>query len=74
MKAFGPDDFDRKRAAELRDIGLSAYDKIGITAGASTPAHIIKEVLKTMSEILRNEENEDFATLLEQSLESEKNL
>ncbi len=59
-------------SAELRNIGLSAYDKIGITAGASTPAHIIKEVLKTMSEILRNEENEDFATLLEQSLESEK--
>ena len=59
-------------SAELRNIGLSAYDKIGITAGASTPAHIIKEVLKTMSEILRNEENEDFATVLEQSLESEK--
>ena len=59
-------------SAELRNIDLSAYDKIGITAGASTPAHIIKEVLKTMSEILRNEENEDFATLLEQSLESEK--
>ena len=59
-------------AAELGKFELSAYDKIGITAGASTPAHIIKEVLKTMSEILRNEENEDFATLLEQSLESEK--
>ncbi|MEG2429957.1 MAG: S1 RNA-binding domain-containing protein, partial [Oscillospiraceae bacterium] len=29
-------------------------------------------VLKTMSEILRNEENEDFASMLEQSLESEK--
>ncbi len=59
-------------SAEIKDIDFSAYDKIGITAGASTPAHIIKEVLKTMSEILRNEENEDFATLLEQSLESEK--
>jgi ribosomal protein S1/(E)-4-hydroxy-3-methyl-but-2-enyl pyrophosphate reductase len=58
---------------ELFDIDLSAYDNIGITAGASTPAYIIEEVLKTMSEILRNEENElDFATLLEQSLESEK--
>ncbi|WMJ23526.1 bifunctional 4-hydroxy-3-methylbut-2-enyl diphosphate reductase/30S ribosomal protein S1 [Paludicola sp. MB14-C6] len=58
---------------ELFDIDLFAYDKIGITAGASTPAYIIEEVLKTMSEILRNEENElDFATLLEQSLESEK--
>lgn len=58
---------------ELHSIDFLHYDKIGITAGASTPAYIIKEVLKTMSEILRNEENElDFATLLEQSLESEK--
>lgn len=57
---------------ELCGVNLSAYRRIGITAGASTPAHIIKEVLKTMSEILRNEETEDFATLLEQSLESEK--
>ncbi len=57
---------------ELSSIDITRYDKIGITAGASTPAHIIKEVLKTMSEILRNDENEDFATLLEQSLESEK--
>lgn len=57
---------------ELNQINVSQFDKIGITAGASTPAHIIKEVLKTMSEILRNEENEDFASLLEQSLESEK--
>ncbi len=57
---------------ELNGIDLFAYDKIGVTAGASTPADIIKEVLKTMSEILRNEEMEDFATLLEQSLESEK--
>ncbi len=58
---------------ELYNIELSHYDKIGITAGASTPAYIIKEVLKTMTDILRNEENElDFATLLEQSLESEK--
>lgn len=60
-------------ANELYNLNLSQYDRIGITAGASTPADIIKEVLKTMSEILRNEENElDFATLLEQSLESEK--
>jgi len=58
---------------ELYNIDFSAYDRIGITAGASTPAYIIEEVLKTMSEILRNNEDEmDFATLLEQSLESEK--
>lgn len=57
---------------ELRKVDFTHYDNVGITAGASTPAHIIKEVLKTMDEILRNEEMEDFATLLEQSLESEK--
>lgn len=58
---------------ELKEIDIKKYGKIGITAGASTPAYIIKEVLKTMSEILRNDENEmDFATMLEQSLESEK--
>ena len=57
---------------ELSGVALGRYDRIGITAGASTPAHIIKEVLNTMDEILKNDENEDFATLLEQSLESEK--
>lgn len=57
---------------ELNGIDLRKYRRIGVTAGASTPAHIIKEVLKTMDEILRNDETEDFATLLEQSLESEK--
>ncbi len=58
---------------ELANFNILCYDKIGVTAGASTPAYIIKEVLKTMSEILRNEESElDFATLLEQSLETEK--
>ncbi|MEG0894767.1 MAG: bifunctional 4-hydroxy-3-methylbut-2-enyl diphosphate reductase/30S ribosomal protein S1 [Oscillospiraceae bacterium] len=58
---------------ELANLDILCYDKIGVTAGASTPAYIIKEVLKTMSEILRNEESElDFATLLEQSLETEK--
>ncbi len=31
-------------ADELKDIDLSDFDKIGITAGASTPASIIKEV------------------------------
>lgn len=40
------------------------YNKIGITAGASTPARIIQEVVKAMSENLKNEES--FAELFEQ--------
>ena len=40
------------------------YNKIGITAGASTPGSIIEEVVKAMSENLKNEEN--FAELFAQ--------
>lgn len=57
---------------ELLSFDFSSFKFIGLTAGASTPAYIIKEVLKTMSEILRKDDNEDFAAMFEQSLESEK--
>ena len=40
------------------------YNKIGITAGASTPGSIIEEVVKAMSGNLKNEEN--FAELFAQ--------
>ncbi len=42
--------------------------RIGITAGASTPASIIKEVLVTMAEVNTNEQN--FEEMLEESLKS----
>ncbi len=41
-------------ADELKDIDLSGYSTIGVTAGASTPVCIIKEVIKTMSETINN--------------------
>ena len=47
---------------------FSAGLSVGITAGASTPASIIKEVLATMAEVTNNEQN--FAELLEESLKS----
>ena len=37
---------------ELYGISFSGFNSIGLTAGASTPAGIIKEVLQTMSEIV----------------------
>ena len=43
-------------AQELNGADLVGARSIGITAGASTPADIIKEVLSTMSEIINNEE------------------
>lgn len=39
--------------------------KLGITAGASTPCSIIEEVIKTMTEEIKNEES--FAQLLDES-------
>ncbi len=39
-------------AQELPGIDFSPYPSVGVTAGASTPAGIIKEVLETMSELL----------------------
>ncbi|MBO5360911.1 MAG: bifunctional 4-hydroxy-3-methylbut-2-enyl diphosphate reductase/30S ribosomal protein S1 [Clostridia bacterium] len=37
-------------ADEVRQLDLSGCTRVGVTAGASTPAGIIKEVLQTMSE------------------------
>lgn len=45
-----------ERAEELRSHDFSAFHSVGITAGASTPAQIIKEVHIIMSEILNNEQ------------------
>ena len=42
-------------AAELSREDLEGAHRIGVTAGASTPDDIIKEVLSTMSELVKNE-------------------
>lgn len=69
-------------ADELYGITLGGFNSIGLTAGASTPAGIIKEVLETMSEIVKDTtmieeekvldsaaaEDFDFAAALEESL------
>lgn len=63
-------------ADELKDISFRDDDKIGITAGASTPASIIKEVLDRMSEInksgetVENMNEQNFEEMLEESLKN----
>ncbi len=62
-------------AKELLDIAFCDVQSIGVTAGASTPDSIIKEVLKTMSEIFENTntinmEETGFEQMLEESLNS----
>ncbi|MCD8345445.1 MAG: bifunctional 4-hydroxy-3-methylbut-2-enyl diphosphate reductase/30S ribosomal protein S1 [Oscillospiraceae bacterium] len=53
---------------ELKDIDFSTAKSVGISAGASTPAYIIEEVKKDMTEILSNEEEFNFEEAVEQSL------
>lgn len=62
-------------AVELEHISFRRHDKIGITAGASTPASIIKEVLDRMSEIksgetVENATEQNFEEMLEESLKN----
>ena len=59
-------------ASELHPEDFQGVSDVGITAGASTPAWIIKEVNKTMSEITNVEtvQEESFAELLEQSIKT----
>ena len=59
-------------ATELKARDFCGVRNVGITAGASTPAWIIKEVNKTMSEIINVEavQEENFAELLEQSIKT----
>ncbi len=46
-----------ERVEELKDIDFSSFKKIGITAGASTPARIIKEVEVFMTENFNEQKN-----------------
>ena len=46
-----------ERADELRTINFSNHAGIGVTAGASTPSALIKEVLLEMSEIVKETTN-----------------
>jgi len=59
-------------ASELEGDFFRGITDVGITAGASTPAWIIKEVNKTMSEILNADavQEENFEALLEQSIKT----
>ncbi len=59
-------------ASELDKNFFSGVTEVGITAGASTPAWIIKEVNKTMSEIINADavQEETFEALLEQSIKT----
>ena len=57
-------------AYELASLDLSKYNVIGVTAGASTPSVIIKEVLKSMSEEIKEKEVETTSAVTEEVVET----
>ena len=57
-----------ERANELSPDTIIGYNYIGITAGASTPDWIVKEVLEYMSEVMKQGETTEFEKALEESL------
>ena len=60
-------------ADELASFDLSTYNVIGVTAGASTPSVIIKEVLKSMSEEIKEKEVETTSAVTEEVVETAEN-
>ena len=66
------DTFLIETSQELKNIDLSNYSYVGVTAGASTPSVIIKEVLKTMSEEKIEKEVEVAATAAETAETADK--
>ncbi len=65
-----------EKADELKQIDFSDCKSVGVTAGASTPDGIIKEVLETMSEIIKenekiNDEEMSFEQLFAESIKDE---
>lgn len=60
-------------ADELASLDLSKYNVIGVTAGASTPSVIIKEVLKSMSEEIKEKEVETTSAVTEEVVETAEN-
>ncbi|MGI6403277.1 MAG: bifunctional 4-hydroxy-3-methylbut-2-enyl diphosphate reductase/30S ribosomal protein S1 [Oscillospiraceae bacterium] len=57
-------------ADELRAEHFAGLESVAITAGASTPAFIIKEVQETMSEIANVQDEMSFEEMLEQSFKT----
>ncbi len=65
-KKIRPETFFVERINELPLESIGPNDKLGITAGASTPDSLIEEAIKTMSEIIEKT-SEDFGTLFNES-------
>lgn len=67
-RANCPKTFKIETASEIPLVDINKIKKIGITAGASTPDWVIKEVIQKMSELDRQDLEMSFAEAFESSL------
>ncbi len=67
-KANCQNTFKIETAEEIPSVDIKKIKKIGITAGASTPDWVIKEVIQKMSELDRQDLEMSFAEAFESSL------
>ncbi len=67
-KANCPNTFKIQTASDIPPVDIKKIKKIGITAGASTPDWVIKEVIHNMSELDKQDLEMSFADAFESSL------
>jgi 4-hydroxy-3-methylbut-2-enyl diphosphate reductase len=67
-KKFCPETYKIDLPGDLPPVDINKIKKIGVTAGASTPDFIIKEVIEQMEELNRQENEMSFKEAFENSL------
>lgn len=67
-KSYCPKTFKIQTASDIPPVDIKKIKKIGITAGASTPDWVIKEVIHNMSELDKQDLEMSFADAFESSL------
>ena len=67
-KAICPCTIKIETSGEIPPVDIKKIKKVGITAGASTPDWVIKEVLRKMDELNKQENEMDFKEAFEESL------
>lgn len=74
-KSINPESYFVESETDLKEAWLRGKKKIGITAGASTPEEVIRNIenkIRGILEMYNEEQNIDFATMLEDYLPTEK--
>ena len=61
-------------ADELKDIDFSGAEKVGVVAGASTPAGIIKEVISVMTETIKSTDEQNIGAEISDDMSFEEAL